>query len=130
MKNTLLSIIGVAAIVLATMTSHATPTMLVGTLGSVSTTPSNSPPTTALTYIPTLQQFSVTHGALTSTNEALLYFRVTVDQTNYVVIGSWYPSFTNPCTEIVNQGQYNITNFVSVQYVATNTISIGINYGQ
>ena len=112
-----------------TATVKAAPVMLIGSLVTVNNATSNSPPTSALSYNPSLNQFTITHGTLTATNALLLNFQCTLDQTNYVTVGTWYPTTTNAATEIVNANQYSITNYVRAQAVTTNSVQVGGTYG-
>jgi hypothetical protein len=130
MKKLILPILLVAALCLVWKTAPAAPTLLMGSLVTVNNTTSNSPAVTAFSYNPTLQQFSVTHGALTSTGALTLNIQATVDQTNYVTIGTWTPSYTNATTETFSGSSYAITNYIRVQAVTTNSVQIGGSYGQ
>ena len=117
-------------ILLAVCSAMATPTLIVGSLVAVNNTTSNSVYTTALNYSPQLQQWSVTHTALPNTNAFYLTFRVSLDQTNAVAVGTWYPSNTNACTEIVPANQFNITNYVQISCTTTSSVSYSASYGQ
>jgi hypothetical protein len=77
-----------------------------------------------------LQQFTVTHGALTATNAMVLNIQSTLDQVNYVTIYTWYPSTTNAATEYIYAGQIPVTNYFRVQCVTTNSVQVGGSYGQ
>lgn len=109
----------------------AAPVMMVGSLVTVNNTSTNSLVTAALQYNPTLQQFMITHGALTSTNAlAINIFVNTTGTTNGVQVGTWYPSSTNATTEYINANTFSITNYVWVQAVTTNSVQVGGSYGQ
>ncbi len=133
MKNTLsrfpLTVCAFALLALLIMSAQAAPTLIMGNLLTVNGT-TNSSPVTAFTYNQTLQQFSVTHGALTSTGALTLNIQATVDQTNYVTIGTWNPSTTNAATETFSGSAYAITNYMRVNCVTTNSVTVGGSYGQ
>jgi hypothetical protein len=119
-----------AVIVSFAFTARATPTLLVGSLVTVNNTSSNSPTIGALTYVPASQQFTISHGALTATNAFYLTFQPTLDGTNYVSSGVWYPFYTNACTEIIPPGYFTITNNFRVVITSTNSVQVGGSYGQ
>jgi hypothetical protein len=86
----------------------------------------------AFLYNPQLQNATITHGALTSTNELKIdiysvYQGATTNGRVYV--GTWYPSNTNAATEIVNGNSYTITNFLSLDIGTTNAVTISGTYG-
>lgn len=109
--------------------ANATPVMIFGSLVTVNNTTSNSPATSALAYNPALNQFTITHGSLTATSALQVNFQATLDQTNYVTVGTWYPQYTNATTETVNANQYFITNYVRGQAITTNSVQVGGTYG-
>lgn len=110
--------------------ASAVPQQLGGTL-QVVTIPTNSAVASALQYNPTLQQFTISHGALTSTNEMQVnIYGNTTGTTNGSLIGVWYPSYTNATTEIIPANTFALTNYVWLQVSGTNTISWSGTYGQ
>ena len=119
----------IAVLALASFAAQAVPVLIFGSLVTVNNSTTNSPPTAALAYNPALNQFTITHGSLTATSACQVNFQVTLDQTNYVTVGTWYPQYTNATTEIVNANQYFITNYVRGQCVTTNSVQIGGSYG-
>lgn len=123
----LITILFVAA--LSALSVSAAPTLLLGNLITVNNTTSNSPATTALNWNPTTQQFTISHGALTGTNALTLNIQATTDQTNYITIGTWKPSFTNATTETIPANAFSITNYIRVQAVTTNSVTVGGSYG-
>lgn len=120
-----------AAVVLVALKVQAAPTLVVGNLLTVPVTGSNSVPFLALNYNPASQLITVTHGALTSTNEAYIAARFTFDQVNFfsnTVV--WYPSFTNPATEYIPANYFALNPYMQLCCATTNTIQYGASYGQ
>lgn len=127
MKKLLLLLSFVFALWLA----QATPTLMIGSLATIySAAPTNSSSTAALQYNPALQQFAVSHGALTSTNEFYLAIQSSADNVNFTTNGYWFPSNTNAATEIVSANTFFVTNYVRVTCTTTGTITVGGTYGQ
>ena len=98
-------------------------------IATVNNSTSNSPAVLALQNNPPLQQFSITHGTLPSTNALTVTFQATADQTNYINVGSWHPSNTNAATEIITQPTYFVTNYVRIAVTTTNSYTTSTTYG-
>ena len=109
---------------------QAAPVLIIGSLVTVNNTTAYSSTNACFTYNPTLQQFTIQHGALTATNALVLNIQCTVDQTNFVTAFTWYPSTTNAATEYIYAGAVPVTNYFRVQCVTTNSVQVGGNYGQ
>jgi hypothetical protein len=86
----------------------------------------------ALTYSPSLQQYTVQHGALANTNDLLLkfYVNVTSNIVNAVQVGTWHPSNTNAATEIVSPSAFTFTPYAFTSVTTTNSQDVYISYGQ
>jgi hypothetical protein len=129
MKKLIIAAWILLALLFVTVPMLATPTLLMGTLVTVDTTTSNSPAIAAFTYNQPLQQFTVSHGALTSTGAFYLTIQATLDQTNYVTLGTWHPTTTNAATEVFSGASYAPTNYMRVQCTSTNSVQVGGSYG-
>jgi hypothetical protein len=128
MKNFFTGLILFAALCVPAL-SAPTPLVFVTISNATVTVPSMP----AFPSNPTLQNGSITHGALTSTNELsipiyLVYQGATTN--GRVLIGTWYPSNTNAATEIINGAQFGFTNFLSFDITTTNAVSLSGSYGQ
>ena len=128
MKKLLISFALAVAFVVPVM---ADPVSMMGTPWTVNNTTSNSPVAYALQYNPTLQQFVVTHGALTATNalQIKIWVNTTGTITNGAQTGTWYPNNTNAATEYILANTYAVTNYVWIQAVTTNSVTVGASYG-
>lgn len=87
---------------------------------------------TAFPYNPQLQGASITHGALTSTNELKvdIYSNFQGATTNgRVYVGTWYATTTNSATETIVGSNYGMTNFLSIDIGTTNSVSVSGYYG-
>ena len=86
----------------------------------------------AFPYNPQLQGASITHGALTTTNELKLdiYSNFQGATTNgRVYVGTWYATTTNSATETIVGSSYQMTNFLSIDIGTTNAVSVSGYYG-
>lgn len=109
----------------------ATPVLLLGSMQAVNNTTYNSSPTPAFVNAQTLQQISLTHGVLNSTNDIKVVVQVTADQTNYFSIGTNWPAQLATATEFWPPGTFFTTNLqVRLSVSTTNNQSIGAQYGQ
>ena len=84
-------------------------------------------------YNPPLQNATITHGALSSTNALAIpiYSNSQGTTTNgRVLIGTWYPSTTNAATEtIVGSNLPTPTNYLSIDITTTNAVQLTGSYG-
>jgi hypothetical protein len=132
MKRPFYSFLLVAAflICMAEMQAPAAPVLIIGSLVTVNNTTAYSSTNACFTYSPTLQQFTIPHGALTATNALVLNIQVSTDQVNFTNAFTWYPTTTNAATEYIYAGAVPVTNYFRVQCVTTNSVQVGGNYGQ
>jgi hypothetical protein len=138
MKKNLLIVAAGLAVLALVMLAHATPTILAGAPANVTGTvgspvTSNFPVIAAFTFPPSLQQYYITHGALTATTDikvnVQLYMFGQVSNTA-VTAFTWYPTTTNAATEYIFAGQVGATNYTYPQVTTTNSQNFYIGYGQ
>jgi hypothetical protein len=110
--------------------TQAAPVLIIGSLVTVNNTTAYSSTNACFTYNPTLQQFTIQHGALTATNALVLNIQVSTDAVNFTNSLTWYPTTTNAATEYIYAGAVPVTNYFRVQCVTTNSVQVGGNYGQ
>lgn len=112
--------------------ANAAATLILGSLTPITNSVSTTTPVTAFSYNQTLQQFQVTHGTITNTNQFHLDLYINVQGANTngrTKIGVWWPSYTNATTETFSGSSYAATNWLSLDAVVTNGNALGINYG-
>jgi len=132
MKKLILPILILAAILILCQAAQATPTPLVSvTISNATVTVPNMP---ASSYTQPLQNGSITHGALTSTNALSVNVYSTYSSSttnNRVFLGTWYPSTTNAATEtIIGTSFTNPVTYLSFDLITTNAVSVSGSYGQ
>ena len=107
----------------------AAPVILVGNLVTVDTTTSNSAPIslTSPTYI---APFSITHGALATTNNLPTKIQLSLDGTNYITLRTVYPTTTNAsATDSYVAQTTNLTVYLRASITTTNLVTVGGSYG-
>ena len=124
------SFLSILAFLLCAAVIQAAPVLIIGSLVTVNNTTAYSSTNASFSYNPTLQQFTISHGALTATNALVLNIQSSVDQTNFVSSYVWYPTTTNAATEYIYAGSVPVTNYFRVQCTTTNSVQVGGNYGQ
>lgn len=112
---------------LAAVSAISAPVLVGGSPMVVNNTSSNCTAAVAFASPPYLQQFSVTHGGLGSTNDISINVSNTLDQVNYTFAYVWHPSYTNATTEYI--GTAPVTNYCRATVTTTNSQSVIINYG-
>jgi len=122
-------VIVLAALLAMFATVRATPLLVAGTLITVNNTTSNTAPFVALNFNASSQNFSVAHGSLTATNAFWITGQFTLDQTNYVAGGVWYPSLTNATTEYIPATFFTFTPYMRLATTSTNSITYSATYG-
>jgi hypothetical protein len=119
------------AIALGVVAIHAAPVIVAGSPLTVNGTTTNAI-TYAFSYNPTLQQYTVQHGALTNTSDIVVkfYANVTSNIVNAVQIGNWSPNTTNAATEIIPANVYTVTNYSFTSITTVNSQNLFMSYGQ
>jgi uncharacterized membrane protein (UPF0182 family) len=78
---------------------------------------------TARVSMPT---YSLQHGALTDTNNALYYTQISVDGVNFTTIATNKPSSTNAgAIDSFQPSVQRMSVYTRVQFVTTNNVSLG-----
>lgn len=133
MRKFILPILTLLALVMIVLVVKAAPQQFIGSLTTVNTTTNyTATGVAAFTSNPTLQQATVTHTALTNLTSLSvdIFVNVRGDVTNGMIkVGTWTPSNTNACTEVVNLSQFFATNYVFFGVGTTNNVGIGGTYG-
>ena len=122
----------VALLCLLSLTVRAGVTIEAGSPLTVNNTTTTNAILQALTYTPSLQQWSVVHGAMASTNDLFLkfYSNVTSNIVNAAQIGVWHPSNTNAATETISASAFPFTIYTFTSVTTTNSQNVYISYGQ
>lgn len=120
------------AIALGIVAIHAAPVIVAGSPLAVNNTTTTNSITYAFSYNPTLNQYSVQHGALAATSDIVvkIYANVTSNIVNAVQIGTWSPNTTNAATEIIPSNVFSVTNYCFTSITTTNSQNIYMSYGQ
>jgi len=124
MKTFLIALFALTVCVLAS----AAPVLVGGSPLVVNNTSSNCAAATSFASPPSIQNFSVQHGALGSTNDIALSVSNTLDGVNYVYAYTWHPSNTNAGTEYINPFQFT-NNLTRATVTTTNSQSVVITFG-
>lgn len=103
-------------------------TFLIGSPAIVNGT-SNTPSINAGTASLPRGNFIFQNGGLASTNALLVNVQVSIDNTNFVTIGTYIPTVTNAVSDSYTPGYTNQTIYVRAQIITTNSVSISGNYG-
>lgn len=109
--------------------SYAAPVILIGQLTTVDTTTSNTSPISL--SVPTyIAPYSITHGALASTNNLPVKIQLSLDGTNYFTIATRYPTTTNAlATDSYGATTTNLTVYLRASITTTNLVTVGGSYG-
>jgi len=124
MKTFFIALFSLVAVSVVT----AAPVLVGGSPLVVNNTSSNCAAATSFASPPAIQNFSVQHGALNSTNDITLSVSNTLDGVNYVYAYTWHPANTNATTEYINPFQFT-NNLTRATVTTTNSQSVIINFG-
>jgi hypothetical protein len=102
-------------------------TSFVGGMVSVSGTNTSAGLATVTTR-PINGTFYVQHGALPSTNALQVMVQHCADNTNFVTVATWWATTTNAATESFTPATATVTNYIRVQVVTTNSVSVATSY--
>lgn len=109
--------------------SYAAPVILVGNLVTVNNTTSNSTPI-SLTVPTYVGPYSITHGALSRTNDLPTQIQLSLDGTNYTTLVTRYPTTTNAnATDSYGATTANLTVYLRASITTTNSVTVGGSYG-
>lgn len=117
-------------VLLAFYAAQAAPILIIGSLVTVSNATAYSTTNQTFQNAPNMQMFTISHGALVSTNDLPLAIQSSTDQVNFTNSYVWYPSTTNAATEYIYAGTIPVTNYFRVKVVTTNSVQVGGSYGQ
>ena len=106
----------------------AAPVILVGNLVTVASTTSNSVPIT-LAVPAYVGAFSITHGALTTTNDLPTKIQLSFDGTNYTTLRTVWPTTNSASTDSYASQTVNLTVYLRASITTTNTVTVGGSYG-
>jgi hypothetical protein len=116
--------IALAACFLARADSYT----FLGTLITVNNTTSNSAALAAGSFSMPSGVFLIQNAGLTATNALRVNIQVSVDNTNFVTVATYWPGATNATTERYSPSYSAQTIYLRAQAVTTNSVSVGLSY--
>lgn len=138
MKNLILTLCVLVAVVFSVAVDAAPTQLLVVTLAANTTNTVTGVP--AWPYTQVLQNASIYHGVLTNNigtaNTSAFGINVYANAPNTtatngrVFLGTWYPTTTNAATETVQGVNFSVTNYISFDIFTTNIVILNGTYGQ
>lgn len=99
-----------------------------GTLITVDNTTSNSTALAAGTFAMPAGYFLIQNAGLTETNALRVNVQVSVDNTNFLTVATYYPAATNAATERYSPSYSAQTIYIRAQAVTTNSVNVGVSY--
>lgn len=74
----------------------------------------------------TMPTYTLQHGALTDTNNALYYIQVSFDGVNFTTVATNRPSSTNAgAIDAITPSVQRLSVYTRVQFITTNNVSLG-----
>lgn len=118
----------VAALVAMCLVARGGSQTFLGTLITVDNTTSNSASLAAGSFSMPSGYFLIQNGGLTATNALRVNVQVSVDNTNFLTVATYYPSVTNAATDRYSPAYSAQTIYMRVQAVTTNSVEVGTSY--
>ena len=118
----------VAAFLLIAAAAQADSYMFMGSLVTVNNATSNSTALAVGTFSVPQGRFYIQNGGLTATNALRVNVQVSVDNTNFVTVATYWPSVTNAVTDSFSPAYSPQTIYLRAQAVTTNSVQVGENY--
>lgn len=109
-------------------TARADSYTFLGTLITVNNTTSNSAALAAGSFSMPAGAFLIQNAGLTATNALRVNLQVSVDNTNFVTVATYWPAATNATTERYSPSYSAQTIYLRAQAVTTNSVSVGLSY--
>jgi len=127
MKKQLSIIGGLVVLCLAmVMVGRASSYTFLGTLATVNNTTSNSTGL-AISTLSGSGSIYVQNGGLTATNALRVNVQLSVDNTNFVTVATYWPAATNATTELYYPS-FSTPLYLRTQAVTTNNVTVGVVY--
>ena len=128
MRKTIIAFGLVVVIVGSIWLARATSYTFLGSLVPVNNTTSNSASLLIGTFNMPAGTFLIQNGGLTATNALRVNVQLSVDNTNWLTVSTYWPSATNATTETYIPSYAAQSIYIRAQAVTTNSVNVGGTY--
>lgn len=126
--KTLTAMAVLLAILAVTWASRAGNYTFLGSMVTVNNTTSNSTALAVGTLSVPEGRFLIQNGGLTATNALRVNVQISIDNTNFLTVATYWPSVTNAATDVYMPSYSAQTVYIRAQAVTTNSVQVGTSY--